>query len=197
MTDNAAVSQTQDRLPLLPSGELTDAQRAAVDRISAGPRGGLTGPFVPLLRSPEMMTRLQLVGEYIRFDSVLDDDLVELVILSVARHWDQQFEWGYHHPIALSKGLSEEVIDCVAERRRPVTGRSEVGLVWDLVDELQRTRRVSDEVYAATVAALGEVSAVEVVGTAGYYTILAMVMNVARTPPLSDAPRLPTGETAH
>jgi 4-carboxymuconolactone decarboxylase len=38
---------------------------------------------------------------------------------------------------------------------------------------------------------LGETQVVEAVGTAGYYTTLAIVMNVGRTPPPPDAPRLP------
>jgi 4-carboxymuconolactone decarboxylase len=155
------------------------------------------GPFVPLLRSPELMTRLQLVGEYLRWGSDLDDDLVELVILTVARHWDQQFEWGFHHPIALSKGLTAETIAQVAARGRPTTGRPEVAVVWDLVQELQLTRAVSDEVYSAALGALGATGVVEVVGTVGYYTTLAMTMNMARTPPPPGAPRLPdAGEAA-
>jgi 4-carboxymuconolactone decarboxylase len=191
MSAMTAIPETHDRLPLPPADQLSDAQKTAVDRISAGPRGAIIGPFVPLLRSPELMTRLQLVGEYIRFDSVLADDLVELVILTVARHWDQQFEWGYHHPIALEKGLSAEVVEAVADGRRPVSDRPEVALVWDLVDEVQRTHQVSGEVYANALAALGEEGVIEVVGTTGYYTTLAMVMNVAQTPPPADAPRLP------
>lgn len=190
----SAEPAAQDRLPLPAEHELSTAQRAAVERISGGPRGGFFGPFVPLLRSPELMTRLQLVGEYVRFESLLDDDLVELVILMVSRHWDQQFEWGHHHAIALEKGLSPKIVECVANRRRPTAGRAEVGLVWDLVDELQRTRQVSDGVYAAAVGALGEVGVVEVIGTTGYYTTLAMVMNTARTPAPQGAPRLPVGE---
>jgi 4-carboxymuconolactone decarboxylase len=54
------------------------------------------------------------VGEYLRFHSVLDDDLVELVILFVARHWDQDFEYGFHRPLALKAGLPPEVVDAVA-----------------------------------------------------------------------------------
>lgn len=177
-----------DRMPF--PADLTDAQRAAADRIASGPRGELNGPFVPLLRSPELMTRLQLVGEYLRFGAVLDDDLRELVILTVARAWDQQFEWGFHHPLALAAGLPPETVDAVAAGRRP-PGRTAVGLVWDLVDELLATREVSDAVYGAVIAELGEEKVVEVVGTAGYYTTLAMVMNVARTPPPAGAPRLP------
>jgi 4-carboxymuconolactone decarboxylase len=183
---------TGDRLPPLPDEELTDAQREAVARIASGPRGSLFGPFVPLLRSPEMMTRLQLVGEYIRFDSELADDLVELVILTVARHWDQEFEWGYHHPIALSKGLPESVVEAVGEGRRPADASPAVVAVWELVDELLRTRQVSDAAYEAALGAVGETGVIEAVATAGYYSTLAMTMNAARTPPPDGAPRLPS-----
>lgn len=180
-----------DRLPPLPESALDEAQREALARIASGPRGALIGPFVPLLRSPELMTRIQLVGEYLRFNSVLDDDLVELVILCVARAWNQDFEFGYHHPLALEAGLPEAVVDDVARGVRPAGGRPEVGAVVDLVAELHHTRQVSDPVYAAAVGLLGEVRVVEVVATVGYYTTLAMTMNAARTPPPDDAPRLP------
>lgn len=53
-----------DRLPEIPRDQMTDAQRAAVDELISGPRGKLSGPFVPLMRSPELMRRLQKVGEY-------------------------------------------------------------------------------------------------------------------------------------
>ncbi|GIE97455.1 carboxymuconolactone decarboxylase family protein [Paractinoplanes rishiriensis] len=182
----------QDRLPL--PAELTAEQRAAAERISSGPRGGVFGPFVPLLRSPELMTRLQLVGEYLRFGSVLDDDLVELVILYVARRWDQDFEYGFHQPLALTAGLPADVVEAVSRGVRPSGGRPEIGVVYDLVDELHETRQVSDDTYAAAVAALGEARVIEAVGTAGYYTTLAMTMNVARTPPPDGAPRLPARE---
>ena len=183
-----------DRLPLPPNSELTDEQREAAARISSGPRGGVFGPFVPLLRSPELMTRLQLVGEYLRFDSVLDDDLLELVILFVSRKWDQDFEFGYHHPLALEAGLPEAVVDALARGERPTGGRPEVGIVYDLLDELHETRQVSDATYAAAVEALDEVRVIEVVGTAGYYTTLAMTMNAARTPAPEGAPRLSVRE---
>lgn len=176
--------------------QLTQAQRAAAERIASGPRGAVFGPFVPLLRSPELMTRLQLVGEFLRWDSELDDDLVELVILHVARCWDQDFEFGFHHPLALEAGLPEAVVDAVASGTRPVGGRTEVGLVVALLDELQATRQVSEATYETAVDALGETKVVEVVGTAGYYTTLAMVMNLARTPPPEGAPRLPVREDA-
>ncbi|MGY1705136.1 carboxymuconolactone decarboxylase family protein [Geodermatophilus sp. SYSU D00697] len=172
----------EDRLPLPPDGELTDAQRAAVAEIRSGPRGAVIGPFAPLLRSPELMTRLQKVGEHLRWSSPLDRRLFEMTILFVSRWWDQDFEWSYHHPLALEAGLDPAVADAIGEGRRPEGMDPAAEAVWDLLDELHRTRRVGDDTYARALEQLGDAGVVEVVGAAGYYTTLAMVMNVARTP---------------
>lgn len=182
---------TGDRLPPLAADEMTAEQRAAAATISAGPRGAVIGPFVPLLRSPELMTRLQKVGEYLRYESPLDRRLFELTVLWIARHWDQQFEWNHHHPLALAAGLDPAVADALAEGRRPADLDPDAAAVWDLLDELFGTRQVSDPTWAAAVARLGEAGAVEVVATAGYYTTLAVVMNTARTPVPAGGPRLP------
>jgi 4-carboxymuconolactone decarboxylase len=171
-----------DRLPPLSEEQMTAEQRAAAAEISSGPRGAVIGPFAPLLRSPELMTRLQKVGEYLRFESPLERRLFEMTILYVARWWDQQFEWTFHHPLALEAGLDPAIADAIAEDRRPDGMDGAAGAVWDLLDELHRTRRVSDATYARALAELGEVGVVEVVASAGYYTTLAIVMNTARTP---------------
>ena len=173
---------TADRLPPLSEEQMTADQRTAAAEISSGPRGAVIGPFAPLLRSPELMTRLQKVGEYPRFESPLDRRLFEMTILFVARWWDQQFEWSFHHPLALEAGLDPAVADAIAEDRRPEGMDAAAAAVWDLLDELHRTRQVSDGTYARAVDELGEVGVVEVVATSGYYTTLATVMNTARTP---------------
>jgi 4-carboxymuconolactone decarboxylase len=170
-----------DRLPL--PAALTPSQQFAVEMIETGPRGALIGPFVPLLRSPELMTRLQLLGEYLRFNSGLGAHLTELVVLLVARRWDQDFEWGHHVPLARAAGLSEQTIDAVRDRADVTTsGPADVSAVWRLVGELCESHAVTDATYEAAVEAVGDVGVVEVVATAGYYTTLAMTMNVARTP---------------
>ena len=60
---------------------MTEAQRAAADELIAGPRKGVKGPFIPLLRSPELMSRLQKVGEYLRFHSALPLRISEFATL--------------------------------------------------------------------------------------------------------------------
>lgn len=186
MTEGAATI----RLPEIADADLTSEQRVAVERISAGPRGGVIGPFVPLLRSPELMNRLQLVGAFLRFESQLPDDLFELAVLVVARHWDQQFEWGYHQPLALAAGVPSSVVDDVERGRPPGSGRPELALAWQCLSQVLSVGQVDDEVYDGLVSAIGEAGVVELVATCGYYTTLALTMNVARTPPPLGAPRM-------
>ena len=54
-----------DRLPPLPLESLDAEQRAAAEELIAGPRKAVLGPFIPLLRSPELLARVQKVGEYL------------------------------------------------------------------------------------------------------------------------------------
>ena len=105
-----------DRLRPIPPEDWTDAQRAAAQEIINGPRGALYGPFVPLLRSPELMGYAQRVGEYLRYRSAIGVRLSELAILVTAREWDQQVEWAIHAPIAQQVGVPPDVIDAIARR---------------------------------------------------------------------------------
>jgi 4-carboxymuconolactone decarboxylase len=175
-------------MPPIAAEQMTPAQREVAQELAAGRRGAVYGPFVPALRSPELTRRLQRVGEYLRYEPALPPKLREMAILLVAREWTQDFEWDVHAPLAAREGLDAGVIAAIADGRRPAA-TGEEALVYDFFIELQRRRSVSDPIYAAAVASLGEQGVVDLVALIGYYTTLAMLMNVARTP-------LPDGRSA-
>jgi 4-carboxymuconolactone decarboxylase len=179
-----------DRLGPIPPEQMTPVQRAAAQAIIDGPRGAVYGPFVPLLRSPELMENAQRMGEYLRYRSAIGVRLSELVILVTAREWDQQVEWAIHAPIAQQVGITADVIQAIAGRARPKAMLADEEVVYDFCMELQRDKRVSDRVYKDALALFGEQGVVDLMGLNGYYTFLAMVMNAAQTgvPPSSAAP---------
>jgi 4-carboxymuconolactone decarboxylase len=179
-----------DRMPPLADHELTEAQAAAKAAIINGPRGTFEGPFVPLLRSPDLMGRLEKVGEYLRFGSRLNARIREFAILIVAQGFREQTEWGIHRPIALKAGLREEVIEAVAEGRRPEALAEDEQAAWDFLYELRSNRKVSDRTYALAKGQFGEDGVIDLTSLCGYYTLLAQVMNVAQTPPPAGAARL-------
>lgn len=172
---------------------MTDVQRAAADELIAGPRKGVKGPFISLMRSPELMARLQKVGEYLRFDSAVSPRVSEFATLIVSRTWTQQFEWFTHVPLALKAGVSQDTIDALRDGRRP-DGMSDLeAVVYDFSTELLDQRGVSDAAYGATVDRLGEQGVIDLVAILGYFTLVSMVLNVAHTPeePGSSIERLP------
>lgn len=171
----------KDRLGPLAPEHMNDAQRTAAQAVIDGPRGALYGPFVPLLRSPELMDCAQQLGEYLRYRSAIGTRLSELAILVTAREWNQQVEWAIHAPIAERSGIASDLIYAIAHRERPENMLVDEEVVYDFCMELHRTKRVSDAVYANAVALFGEKGVVDLMGINGYYTLLAMVMNAAQT----------------
>ncbi|NML61617.1 carboxymuconolactone decarboxylase family protein [Massilia sp. RP-1-19] len=182
----------QDRLGPIATWHMTPAQQAAAQAIIDGPRGAVYGPFVPLLRSPELMGHAQRMGEYLRYRSAIGTKLSELAILVTARQWDQQVEWAIHAPIAAQSGISAAAIEAVAHGRRPDGMTDEEAAVHDFSLELNRDKRVSDPSYARALALFGERGVVDLMAINGYYTFLAMVMNAAQTaapePPAASMP---------
>ena len=184
-------------MPLPSLEDMTEAQRAAANELIAGPRKAVIGPFIPLLRSPELMSRLQKVGEYLRFDSALAPRITEFATLLVSRSWSQQFEWAVHVPLARQAGVSEETIDAIREGRRPTSMSAAQALVHDFLSELTNAKGVSQVTYDATLELLGEQGLIDLVGIVGYFTWMSMVLNVAHTParvgdgaePLPELPR--------
>ncbi len=173
----------QDRMPPLPDAELTPAQATAKAAIINGPRGKIEGPFIPLLRSPELMDRLANVGEYLRFNGTLPARIRELAIMITARSCHQQTEWAIHHPIALAAGIKPETLDAIANNLPPANLPTDEATTLTFVTELLTTKKISDTTYNLAKSHFTETAIIELTTIAGYYTTLALILNTAQTPP--------------
>lgn len=182
VSGTASRAQSQDRMPPIAAAALTEAQKKAIAEFRAARSADISGPFIPLLRSPEVMTRARAMGDYLRFRSVLPPRLSEFVILLTARQWTQNYEWSAHEPLARQAGLSAATIAAIAAGRRPDAMAQDEEVLYTLCDELRRNQSVTDATYARAVAAFGEQGVIDALGITGYYTLLAMVMNTTRTP---------------
>jgi 4-carboxymuconolactone decarboxylase len=172
----------QDRMPSIPADKLTEAQKKAAAEFSEGRGYDLRGPWVPLLRSPDMLLRAKGMSDYLRFQSKIEERIKEMMILIAAREWTQQYVWNSHYPAALKAGLKREVADAIADSRRPAGMAEDEEIAYDLATEILRLKRVSDPAYERAVAKFGEQGVVDLVSLVGYYNLLAIVMNTTRTP---------------
>ena len=181
-----ANASAQNRMPPIPADKMTEAQKKAAAEFEAA-RGTLSGPWAVILRSPEMINRARGLSDYLRFNSSLPPRLSEFVILITAREWTQQYEWNAHHPLAMKGGLNPEIAKAVADGRRPEKMADDEAALYDFCIELNRHRSVSDATYARALAKFGEQGLVDAIGLSGWYTLVAMVLNTARTPLPADA----------
>jgi 4-carboxymuconolactone decarboxylase len=174
--------EAQTRMPPIPEGSLTDEQKAAVAEFEQI-RGPLSGPWHVLVRSPGLLNPARSLSDYVRFNSSLPPRLSEFVILITAREWTSQYEWNAHHGLAMRGGLDPNIAVALAEGRRPDGMAADEEAVYDFCIELHRNRSVSDETYARAVELLGEEGIVDMIGLSGWYTLVAMALNVARVTP--------------
>jgi 4-carboxymuconolactone decarboxylase len=175
------VTPLADRMPEIPADKLTPEQKKATEEFLAGRGVPVFGPFVPLLRSPEVMLRAKAMGDYLRYKSVLPPALNEFAILITARRWGQGYEWAVHQPIAVKAGLKAEIAQALAEGRRPQGMSADEEITYEFSTELHQNQSVSDATYARALARFGEQGIIDLIGVNGYYTFLAMLLNATRT----------------
>lgn len=162
--------------PLEPE-QMSEAQRAARDEIIAGPRGRFGGPFALLIRDPELCTHAQRMGAHLRFGGTLPDALREFCILAVARHYRAHYEWGAHATIGLKVGVSGDVIDALIDGRRPPFPDATFEAAYDLIQALLKGGTVDEKIYRRASDSLGESGLFEVIGIAGFYSLISMTLN--------------------
>jgi 4-carboxymuconolactone decarboxylase len=177
------------RFEVLTAATMTPEQRRVAEAIQSGPRGaGLRGPFNGLLRSPELCDLVQRVGAYVRFSSSIPAALNELAICMVGRSWTAQYEFYAHRRLAIEAGLAPAILDAVAEGRRPEGLSDDEATIYDFTESLLQTGQVSDATFERVRNRFGDRGVVDLIGAAGYYTLVSFVLNVDRVP-------LPDGET--
>ena len=185
------------RVSILAEDKLTPAQRALLDSIRSGPRGGSTtirGPFAVFLHAPAFGELAQQLGGHCRFKTAVAPRLSEFAILATAKLWRAQYEWFAHVPQAERAGVKAETIRDLHKGRVPKSAPKDERVIYDFIQELYKTRRVSDKTYARMRDLLGEPATVEFVGILGYYVLISMILNVFRMSPPEGEP-LPFAET--
>ena len=186
----AGCTAAGDRLPTVPPEKYTDEQKKAAEEFKAARKVPVFGPFEPMLHSPQLMNQARAMGDYLRFNSAIGNVLSELAILIAAREWTQDYEWYVHAPIALKAGIRPDVIDAIAEGRRPDALSEDEQIVYDFLTELNRNRGVSDATFERADRRFGKKGVVDLTGINGYYAFLAMQLNVARYPIPADGKSL-------
>jgi 4-carboxymuconolactone decarboxylase len=179
----ALTLSAQDRMPPLSPEKMTEAQRKAAAEYKALRGSDMTSPpWTVLARVPDYVIPVLQMRLHNQNNSALSPKLTEFAILIAARHWTNNYEWELHRDAAMKAGLSRDIMAAVADGRRPDRMAEDEELLYDFCQELLRNQSVSDRTYERALGRFGEAGVVEAATLEGYYSFLAILMNMARSP---------------
>jgi 4-carboxymuconolactone decarboxylase len=167
------------RLPDLPLEALTpDQKRVREDILAALSSGTAGGPFSVWQRVPAIAEGVTKLFNAFRRDGQIEERLFEIMVLQLAREWSAQYAWMQHDKRARAAGVAVDVIEAIKQRRRPAFTRDDERLIYDVTDELIRSRTLSEATYRRAEAALGIDRLIELITGIGFYMTVAVTLNV-------------------
>ena len=190
----ASAQQVNERFARITTENMSAEQKKYFDQLMSGPvsatgsaavvkgSNSLGAPFNIWLRSPKLAESFRAVSEQIRFNSSLPLRLNEFAILITAQKWSSPYEWYAHHRLALKAGLDPRIADQLAQGIKPQGMGNEEEAIYDFVTELLTTNQVGDRNFIKVKNLFGEQGVVDLIATTGYYVLVAMALNVNRTP---------------
>lgn len=166
------------RLPLPDLSRLTEEQQKVASAVVAGPRGQVRGPVLVWLHSPELASRAQMLGEFLRWGTVLDARISELVILLTARHYNCHYVWFNHAGLALKGGVGPEIVECIKNRREPTFDKPDEAAAYAFASEVLRQHAVSDATLAEARNLFGDRGVVEIGTIIAHYHSGAIALSL-------------------
>jgi 4-carboxymuconolactone decarboxylase len=173
---------TEARVPL-PQPDDADPDLRAIFQHVMETRGldFLPNVFRSIGNSPGALEAVASVGEHIRFHTAFDDQLRELLILTVAQESRCAYEWTHHVHIAKALGVDEATIATIGSAEaesRPAPA----GAALRYARLVANNEPVDDSTVSTLREALGDGGLVDLTVLAGFYSMLARVINTLQAP---------------
>jgi len=166
--------------PITSRDQVAAKDRAIVDAIVKS-RGALQGPFTMFLHCPELAGRVAHLGAFVRFEGALDMRVRVLAAMTVARELDAVYVWGAQTAGARRLGVPEATITAIREKHARGLPPEDAQIV-EFTQQLIRRHRVGDASVKTLQTRLGAEGLLQLTGTIGYYSMLAMTVNACELP---------------
>lgn len=142
-----------------------------------------------LAHHPRLLKRFTVFAGTFLGHSLLPDRDRELLTLRAAVRFDTEYYFGHHVLMSKDAGVSEDEIRAVTDddHRWPERER----LLMDLVDQLARSTRVDDRLWADLSEVYDEAQRIEAVMLVGFYRMLAGFVNTVGVRPEDGLPGWP------
>ncbi len=116
------------------------------------------------------------LGTHIRFETSLDGYVREFAVLVTCGTLECEYEWSAHEKQLRELGGTDQTVNAVRDRN-PAALSEQDRIVYAVVTEILENHRISDGTYAQARERFSEAQLLELLGTVGYYAMLACVLN--------------------
>jgi len=162
------------RVPFVQETEMTPRQKEAHAKMK-GATGNVGAVGRAMLHTPVLAERLRAVSDYNRFESKMDPQAREIVIITVGVALGSQIEVESHSKTARKIGVREEVLQAIKSGTTKGLLPKEAVYI-DFTKEVME-RRVKDSTFQAVEHLEGRQSAIDLIVLVGYYTLQAQLQS--------------------
>lgn len=188
--------QTRSRIPEIKRSDMKAEDQAIYDKVAGLNRTTpLMGPQGVSLHMPKVAQAMDILNQYLRYDSIIGRRYIETSILVAAREFDQQYEWTAHEPTALKEGAPQAVVDAIKFDRDIAGLEAKDSLIIRYGRELLRDHHVSSATYAEAVSLFTQQGALEIAAVMGDYVLAAILLTaIDQQLPATTIPLLPDAD---
>ena len=158
-----------------PTDTLSGADRDIYERMLAARKSrgtGIYGPYTALLSHPVLAERVERLGYYLKFESVLPREVYQFVVLAFAKRVGVEFEWVDHVGPARKAGLTEEIIAAIESESGDIP--EPYATVKRCMDVVMSYRSIPDTLQSRIAELYGVKGLIEIVVLCGFYSLIGM-----------------------
>jgi 4-carboxymuconolactone decarboxylase len=186
-------AQSLSRMPPVKRSDMNAEGQAIYDKVAGANRTTpMLGPGGVSLHMPKVAQAMDILNQYLRYDSVIGRRYIEVAILVAAREFDQQYEWTFHEKAALDEGAPQLTVDAI-KHGGPLAGLdAKDALIIRYGREILRDHHLSAATWAEAEARFTRQGALEIAAIMGDYVLAAVLLHaVDQRLPADVKPLLP------
>ncbi len=185
--------QSLSRMPPVSRSDMNTDGQAIYDKVAgANLTTAMQGPGGVSLHMPKVAQAMDILNQYLRYDSVIGRRYIEVAILVTAREFDQQYEWTFHEKTALKEGAPQLTVDAIKHNGPLASLDAKDALIIRYGREVMRDHHLSATTWAEAETRFTRQGALEIAAIMGDYALAAMLLHaVDQRLPAGMEPLLP------
>jgi 4-carboxymuconolactone decarboxylase len=170
--------ETLSRLSPANPSDMDDYGKAIYDRVvGLDNPGPIYGPAAFSVHMPRVADGMDLINQYLRYDSEIGRPLIEFAILVAARELDQQYEWAAHEALALAENVPQAHIDVIKYHQSTDLLPEKESLIVRYGREIFREHKLSADTWAEAVTLFEQQGALEIAAIMADYAMAAIILH--------------------